>query len=269
MGTTSILWRRDHTPHWGDETLTRGLSHWGKTINPIEAKFLFRGLIYTTLAIPVEPGQDPLQQGSTLRVVQDPDGTWNVPVFTHPELLKQFAFAMHWCNEGEEIPWSSVPGKEAFASLSQVEGIECRVNPGSSTLRLDQAALKLMGEGNLPDPRSLGSARRGVAAPAISVTEAPRDYAAAQAMVPERALATLKMMLEQMPDVTLATLYKPLNGPVTLGLRFASPRSLSDPAVQSLEKILARAGVMAATALITRELEAALMTIPPFFWRKV
>lgn len=262
---TSVLWKRENTPTWGDQALERGLQHWGTQVSPIEAKFLFRGLMYSTVAVPVDPTSDPMQDGVVLRLSQSADGTWGVPIFTNPQLLMKYGVAVGWCKEGQELPWTQVSGKEAFQVLSVIEGVECWVNPGSSTLKLDQAALKLLADGQIPDPRTLGAAKRPV-----SQVEVPKPKEFMPAQVHERILAALRLTLEQHPCVKSAMLYQSPGGPITVGLETRDLHSPSnDTAVQSLGRLLGKAGVEINVVVLTAEMQQTIgKTVQPFFWRK-
>jgi hypothetical protein len=267
MGTTtSVLWKRERSPQWGDQALTRGLEQWGKNISPIEAKFLFRGLIYSTLAVPIEPGSDPMQEGTVLRLAQDANGRWGIPVFTHPEQLAKFAISVGWTTPGQEIPWTAVQGREAFKTLSEVDGIECWVNPASSSLRLNQQALKQLAEGEIPDPRNLGAT---VQRQAVTGGVANPEYRALS--VPDRLSAAVKLVLESLPEVTSASYFQPPMGQVTIGIKCVGQNPVSHQnALRALEKILSKSGDSIAVVVIDSALERLLneKAIQPFYWRR-
>ncbi len=264
--TTSVLWRRDKTPTWGDQALERGLAQWGVQVSPIEAKFLFRGLMYSTVAVPVEPGSDPLSEGTVLRLAQAPEGGWYVPIFTNPQMLHQFSIKNGWTTPDKEVPWSAVQGKEAFQTLSQVDNVECWVNPGSSSLRLDQQALKELSAGSVPDPKRLGAARR------VSGVEVqrPQGFQSALTLVQDRVVSALKLTLEQQQPILSAMLYLPPNGPVTLGVKVIdmhAPATIQ--AVQAVERMLSKATPPISVMILTPEMDQAISkSVPQFFVRK-
>jgi hypothetical protein len=265
---TSVLWRRDKTPAWGDQALERGLTHWGVNVNPIEAKFLFRGLLYSTLAVPVDPQHTTMEEGAVLRLAQDESGVWGVPIFTSPTLLNAYAARIGWTPPGGEAPWTAVQGKEAFKTLAQIENIECWINPGSCTLRLDQEALKILSEGQIPDPKRLGAARRTHAAS----NEAGKiaDFRSAENDVPDRVRSAIKLTLEQFPLVVSATLYKNPTGEMILGIKTPDLQGPeTDKAVSALERMFLKNNLPISVTILSPEMQATInRSVPPFYWRK-
>jgi hypothetical protein len=258
MGTSAV-WKRENAEQWGDEALTRGLKHWGRNVSPIEAKFLFRGLIYATLAAPIE-GSDAMQDGAVLRMGWSRDGRCGIPLFTHPDLLKKFAADQGWCPEGGEVCWTAVQGKELFKSLADVDGIEVWINPGSSSLRLNQAMVRQLAAGEIPNPQQFALTPRPEARRPLGIQPAVDQ-------VPAGVLATMRATLATFPRVAAAMLYKPPNSPITLGLRISGPHDVAiDEAVRKIETSLWRAGQPITVVVLTPEMQNAL-SVEPFYNR--
>jgi hypothetical protein len=270
--TTSTIWKRSNTRLFEDAALTRGLERWGTQVSPIEASFLLKALIYSTFAVPIEPPTDPNSDETTLRLAKDKNGNFGIAIFTTPKVLMSFAVEQGWTTPDKEVPWSAVPGKDCFLTLCQSEGIECWVNPGSSSLRLNQEAMKALAQGVVPDPRKLGAVVPSMTAAFVRPGAPPQDIQDAVPLLPTRIVVALKITLEQHPVIASAVLYKPPFSPIMLAFKTEGvcPQEQLERAVLMLTKILAGGATHSNVMAITPEIEVALKNrVKPFYEKKM
>jgi hypothetical protein len=250
---TSVIWKRSRAPQWADQALTRALELWGRQVNPIESRFMFRGLLYSTLAVPIE-NQPADSDQVTLRM-----NDTSASAFTHPDLLVRYAVRHGWISEDQAIPWVPFQGKELFTELAAIDGIDCRVNPGTSSLRLTTGDLRRLLDGGFPESRP-ESGPTTIASGLPQIEPALGDF-------PELTVTMVRSVLQGYPEVESAVLYRPPHCAPVLGLHVLPPRTARvDKAVASLEKILRSVVPEASVLLLNAEMSASLK-IPPFYTR--
>jgi hypothetical protein len=240
---TTVLRRPNSSPRWGDEILHRGLANWAKGMPPIEAKFILQRLLQISFVIPAD-NPPPGEEGVVLKTVETEDGGCILPAFTHPSLLSEYARAMHWIVDDDDIlPSHCMEAKELFAHMAQTEGIQLAVNAGKSALRLTSADCEKLSKGELPDLSRLIGAPPGMTTSAMMRA---MGFETATEKIPERILGTVRLFLQNEPAVQYASLFSigdlATAVELTLGIKFSVARSpVIDKFIDKIQMTLVRA----------------------------
>ena len=174
---------------WGDETLHRGLSCWGRGMLLREAKLILQRLIQTSFLVPI----DTSDEGPSLKMVEE-EGGWVVPAYTHADLFSQSPYAA--------LLTQIMDGRSLFSHMAYAEGVRLAVNPGFAALKLSSDDCSRLAVGEMPEPFPMSTSRLSTSAVmrALGIETATRE-------ISTHALEQVRRLLTGRPEASYASVF--------------------------------------------------------------